>query len=428
MEDVFAEPVHDLLHALRLQSRTAAELLAGDALDELALVQGEGLVFGAEVEGFPVVQHGQSGDQLVDELRLPVAGPSGDDEQPSGLEGAEAVEVGQSRLGAACQAVFEEGPQVFAQVGRGHHVFQRQLGGLVEAVQQAVASVAQQFFVGVLAVGAEGDDAAAFLAKAAYQLVAHLQAVGIGVGGQVDGLHGVEVALHEAVQPGGVGVSAGGHGDDGRAAHFVQGQGVNLAFDDVAAVRPLQRVEVVGDEFGAFHHFEGFLQGAELGVHQSSVLEVVEADAEFGVLGRAALPEGGHGFVLSGHLELAQGLGADATLAYQVVGDGGGQVEVGLDEAGAYVAPGGRLGFVLALLAVEAPLALAFFVGVGYAEIGFAVEAVAPSGVQVDGERLVLGVGAGVFAFGAGGPYLAAGAAAGVDAGLTEISHVFCVF
>lgn len=147
-----------------------------------------------------------------------------------------------------------------------------------------------------------------------------------------------------------------------------------------------------------------------------------------GSLGVLPCPKGGHGFVLPGHLELAQGLGADATLAYQVVGNGGGQVEVGLDEAGAYVAPGGRLGFVMALLAVEAPLALAFFVGVGYAEIGFAVEAVAPSGVQVDGERLVLGVGAGVFAFGAGGPYLAAGAAAGVDAGLTEISHVFCVF
>lgn len=63
-----------------------------------------------------------------------------------------------------------------------------------------------------------------------------------------------------------------------------------------------------------------------------------------------------------------------------------GRLEVGLDEAGAYVALGGRLGFALVLPTFEAALALAFFVGVGHSEIGFAVEAVAPSGVQVNGE------------------------------------------
>ena len=198
----------------------------------------------------------------------------------------------------------------------------------------------EQFFVGVLASGAEGDDAAPFFTEATQQFVAHLQSVRVVVRGEEDGLLVAEMAFDEAVQPGGVGVASGGHGDDGGESYFVQGQGVYLSLHDVAFGVSEQRIEVVGDEFGTFHHLEALLQGAELGVHEPSVFEVVEADAEFGIFGAVSCG-GGHDFVLPGHLHLAQGSEAQSPAARQVVGDGGRQVEVGFHESGADVAFGG---------------------------------------------------------------------------------------
>ena len=165
----------------------------------------------------------------------------------------------------------------------------------------------------------------------------------------------------------------------------MQGQGVYLPLHDVAFGVSEQRIEVVGDEFGAFHHLEALLQGAELGVHEPSVFEVVEADAEFGIVGAVSCG-GGHDFVLSGHLQFAQGPEAQSPAARQVVGDGGRQVEVGLHEGGADVAFGGCVGFALLALTVEVLPAEALFLKVGDAEARLAVEAVAPAGVYVHRE------------------------------------------
>ena len=90
--------------------------------------------------------------------------------------------------------------------------------------------------------------------------------------------------------------------------------------------------------------------------------------------------------------------------------------------AGSNVVRGQLAGFPALFLAL---LALAFFDIVGHVEFVAAVMAVAYSFAQVDGERFVSFVSAGVVALGADGLDFSAGAATGVDAVLMEISH-FC--
>ena len=78
--------------------QSLAETLSGQFFGQFGQVIGEGLVFGAEISCPPLVVEAAAQHQFVRELRFSVARVSRDDAEPSGLEGAEVVQVLQSRF------------------------------------------------------------------------------------------------------------------------------------------------------------------------------------------------------------------------------------------------------------------------------------------------------------------------------------------
>ena len=101
--------------------------------------------------------------------------------------------------------------------------------------------------VSVLAPLAVLDDAAAFDAEAAHQLVTQDDALSVGIDGYIDHLLIVEVLLEVVVEVVEVGVRAVGDADDVGASTFDEAKGVHFALSDDALGRASDGVNVVGE-------------------------------------------------------------------------------------------------------------------------------------------------------------------------------------
>ena len=85
--------------------------------------------------------------------------------------------------------------------------------------------------------------------------------------------------LHKPVHPCEVALRTGRYGDDVFPSGSHEGAGIKFTFGDDALRSVGNGVDIVGNEFGAGHHFEVFQCAAVFGVDEYTVLEVIEAEA-----------------------------------------------------------------------------------------------------------------------------------------------------
>ena len=130
--------------------------------------------------------------------------------------------------------------------------------------------------VGVFAVLSEVYHPATLRPETAQQLIAQLHTLGVGVHSDVDCLLVVEIFLDEIIEVVEVAPRPVGHAYHVMPSGLVETQGIDLPFGDDAFRRPLDGVDIVGNQLGPLAETEGLVAGAVLDVDQLAVAVEVE--------------------------------------------------------------------------------------------------------------------------------------------------------
>ena len=419
--DVFGKKLFRTEQKSFRHAATVLKTASGQFLDQLAEMVDDRIILRTEKRYLPLMAHTEAQHQFVQPFRFSGPRYARNDDQPPTFVRTNLIHLLPARLRSGTEAVVEQCPQVFVQIGGGEDAFKRDFFRLLDGDAKAVDPIFDKMFIGILAPRSVDGHTAAFGTQTVDQFVTQFKPGRVGVNGYDDVFQILEVRLHEAVEPRKVRVSSGRYGDHAFESGGKGGRGIQFAFVDDAGVLSQHGIDIVGNQFGSLHHFEIFGTAAEFGVDEFPVLKIVETDAP---LFRAGLR---HELFLLRDAQTGDDGLRNATRLYQPTFRSFGKRRLrSVEHRTVEMLGNGRCRTTF-----TGSLSLGFrtlFGIVGDVEVGSAMVAMAMSCVDIDPQRTVTLVVPRREALLANGFNDTAGMSADIDMIISKISHISCFY